>query len=114
MNLTGAPILLQVLMRNLVENAITYTPCGGNVRIRLNSIAGGACLSISDSGPGIPEAKRAEAMARFRRLDENGHQGHGLGLSIVARIAEMHGATVRLGSSGELGGLEVETVFPAG
>jgi two-component system sensor histidine kinase QseC len=113
-NLNGAPILLQVLVRNLVDNAISYTPRGGNVRVRLNSIAGGTCLSISDSGPGIPEAKRAEAMARFRRLDENGHEGHGLGLSIVARIAELHGATVKLGTSGELGGLQVETVFPAG
>ena len=53
-----------------------------------------------------------EAMARFHRLDNSGQEGHGLGLSIVSRIAKRHGATVKLTRSATLGGLEVETTFP--
>ena len=109
--LNGAPLLLQVLVRNLVDNAISYTPTGGSVHIGLSSLERKVCLTVSDSGPGIPDEKRAEAMARFRRLDENGHEGHGLGLSIVARIAELHGAAIRLKSSATLGGLEVKVSF---
>ena len=112
--LNGAPILLQVLVRNLVDNAISYTPANGSVHIGLNLLKNNICLTVSDSGPGIPEDKRADAMARFRRLDESGQKGHGLGLSIVARIAELHGATVKLKTSATLGGLEAETIFPAG
>jgi len=109
----GAPLLLQVLVRNLVDNAIRYTPSGGDVRIRLRADNEGACLQISDSGPGIPEAARAEAMERFRRIDESGEEGHGLGLSIVARIAELHGAQVKLDSTTPTSGLSVSLTLPA-
>jgi len=111
--LDGVPMLLQVLVRNLVDNAISYTPSGGSVHIAMNSSDGSVRLGVSDSGPGIPEEKRSEAMARFRRLDESGEEGHGLGLSIVARIAELHGAKFRLESSATLGGLAALVVFPA-
>ena len=113
MMLDGAPMLLQVLVRNLVDNAISYTPGGGSVCIRLSPVDGNVSLQVSDSGPGIPEDKREEAMARFRRLDESGHEGHGLGLSIVARIAELHGAGFRLENSATLGGLAAIVDFPA-
>jgi len=109
----GVPMLLQVLVRNLVDNAIRYTPGGGAVHIGLNSDDQGVCLQISDSGPGIPQAARAEAMERFRRIDESGEEGHGLGLSIVARIAELHGAEVRLDSATSAGGLRVSVILPA-
>lgn len=108
----GTPMLLQVLVRNLVDNAIRYTPAGGNVRISLNSDNKGVRLQVSDSGPGIPEAARADALERFRRLDESGEEGHGLGLSIVARIAELHGAQVRLDSATPTRGLTVSIVLP--
>lgn len=111
--LDGAPLLLQVLIRNLVDNAISYTPGGGSVRIGLNASDGSACLRVNDSGPGIPEEKRSEAMARFRRLDHSAAEGHGLGLSIVARIAELHGANFRLEKSATLGGLAARVDFPA-
>jgi len=107
----GAPMLLQVLVRNLVDNAIRYTPTGGNVRVALNPAENGVCLRVSDSGPGIPEALRAEALGRFRRLDESGEAGHGLGLSIVVRIAELHGSRVTLGANESANGLSVSVVF---
>ncbi len=112
----GTPMLLQVLVRNLVDNAISYTPDGGRVLIALQAQDSTACLSVSDSGPGIAEDQRDEAMARFRRLEQSSCscEGHGLGLSIVARIAELHGATVSLKASATLGGLQAEAVFPAG
>lgn len=111
--LNGAPMLLQVLVRNLVDNAISYTPSGGSIVVGLRSSGGEISLSVDDSGPGIPAEKRGEAMARFRRLDESGEEGHGLGLSIVARIAELHGAQFRLESSATLGGLSALVDFPA-
>jgi len=108
----GAPMLLQVLVRNLVDNAIRYTPPGGKVRVALQAPDSGACLRVADSGPGIPQALRAEVMGRFRRLDESGEEGHGLGLSIVARIAGLHGAQIALGENEPAGGLSVSVVFP--
>ena len=109
--ISGVPLLLQVLVRNLVDNAIRYTPAGGRVRVALFSTVGVTTLRVSDSGPGIPLEKRSEALARFRRLDEHSQTGHGLGLSIVAAIAKLHGARVELNTSAELGGLEVAIAF---
>jgi two-component system sensor histidine kinase QseC len=111
--LAGSPLLLQVLIRNLVDNAIRYTPPGGSVQIGLQrAVAGRVCLHVSDSGPGIPAEKRSEVLARFRRLDESGEEGHGLGLSIVARIAALHDAKFRLESAPILGGLAAWVDFP--
>jgi two-component system sensor histidine kinase QseC len=107
----GASVLLQVLVRNLVDNAIRYTPAGGGVLVNLSGDENGWTLQVSDSGPGIPEAQRAEALKRFRRLDESGAEGHGLGLSIVGRIAELHGAHLALGTSELASGLIVSVVF---
>lgn len=108
----GAPLLLQVLVRNLVDNAIRYTPRGGKVRVVLGREAGRLALHVIDSGPGIPAELRAEAGKRFRRFDESGSEGHGLGLSIVARIAELHGASLVLGDAGNTGGLDAAVLFP--
>jgi two-component system sensor histidine kinase QseC len=111
----GAAMLLQVLVRNLVDNAIRYTPAGGHVKICVKILqppqGNGVCLQVTDSGPGIPEALRPEALGRFRRLDESGEEGHGLGLSIVARIAELHGSSVVLGTKESASGLVVSVSF---
>lgn len=95
---SGAAMLLQVLVRNLVDNAIRYTPTGGNVRIALLATKNGISLQVADSGPGILAEHHHEALGRFRRLDHSGEEGHGLGLSIVSRIAELHGARLALGT----------------
>ncbi|MEY2631897.1 MAG: hypothetical protein RIR00_551 [Pseudomonadota bacterium] len=97
---------LRVLLRNLLDNALRYTPPGGRLQLSLD----GRGLTLRDSGPGIPAAARAAALQRFNRLGDNSTPGSGLGLSIVARIAELHQARLRLGDAGP--GLEVRLEWP--
>lgn len=109
--LTGLRESLEILLRNLLDNAIRYTPAGGRVSVRLtqcddNSIE----LHVGDSGPGIPESEYSQIFDRFYRLAGQHTEGSGLGLSIVQRIAELNRAKIKLGKS-ELGGLEVTVHF---
>jgi two-component system sensor histidine kinase QseC len=105
------PGLVAVLLRNLVDNAVSHARVDV-VRVALAADAGGAVVSVNDEGPGIPEDEHARVLQRFYRLETAGEGGSGLGLSIVQRIAEIHGATVKL-CSGESGkGLRVEIRFP--
>jgi signal transduction histidine kinase len=69
-------------------------------------------LSVIDEGRGIPEAERSKVLQRFCRLPEAGEGGSGLGLSIVQRIAEIHGATLGLGPGESGKGLGAEVRFP--
>ena len=92
----GVASLLAALTRNLVDNAIRYTPPGGVVRIGTQEHGGAAVLSVSDTGPGIPPAERERIFERFYRIPGNDEPGSGLGLSIVRRIAELHGAVVAI------------------
>ena len=104
---TGQAEWLRVLIRNLVDNAIRYTPAGGTLHVGVSRTAGQCRLSVNDSGPGIPVNQREAVLRRFHRLDQGGQQGSGLGLAIVARIAELHAADVDL-AAGENGqGLRV-------
>jgi signal transduction histidine kinase len=104
---------LRVLVRNLVDNAVRYTPPNGIVRVRVvTTPGGGAKLEVDDSGPGIPAAERERAFDRFYRRNGSSEGGTGLGLAIVKAIASRHGATVDLGKS-PLGGLRVTVSFPA-
>lgn len=107
----GDRSMLAIMVRNLVDNAIKYTPAGGKVEVRVAQDGGRILLSVSDSGPGIPPDERARVFERFYRQVGTLAPGSGLGLSIVKRIAELHHADVRLGAS-SLGGLQVELVFP--
>ncbi len=107
----GNAELIAVLARNLVLNAIRYTPPGGTVDVTVADNPDGIKLSVADSGPGIPPEDRDKVFQRFyRRLSTNTVPGSGLGLSIVQRIAEIHGATIKLGEAG-LGGLQVDVLF---
>ena len=93
--LEGHPALLAILARNLVDNAVRYTPPGGRVRAAVRAEAGLARLEVSDDGPGVPPAELTRLGERFHRLADPGESGSGLGLSIVQRIAELHGGKVR-------------------
>ncbi len=109
--LAGMQESLEILLRNLLDNAIRYTPEGGRVSVRLVQCANGAIeLHVGDSGPGIPESEHGRIFDRFYRLAGQKTEGSGLGLSIVQRIAELNRAEVSLGKS-ELGGLEVTVHF---
>lgn len=104
---------LRTLVRNLVDNAIRYTPTGGKVDIALIKAADHVALRVTDSGPGIHPADRGRVFDRFVRLPGSGAIGSGLGLSIVKTIAEAHGATVELGDGPSGRGLAVTVKFPA-
>ena len=110
---TGHAEWLRVLIRNLVDNAVRYTPEGGTVTVRIERQNGRLTLAVSDSGPGIPAAQRSAVLQRFHRLDQGGQPGSGLGLAIVARIAELHAAQLYLGTSPMTKGLDIRVQFAA-
>ena len=109
----GHPDSLAVLLRNLLDNAIKYSPAQGQVDVGLHQRGSVASLVVEDSGPGIPEAERARVLDRFYRVPDAPARGSGLGLAIVKTIADQHGATLLLGVSERLGGLRVELQFRA-
>ena len=105
---------LRMLVRNLVDNAIKYTPEGGRVEVQVNLTEAAAVLQVDDSGPGIPEEDRGRVLDRFHRLPGSSAAsptGSGLGLAIVKAVAELHGARLTLASSPALGGLRVQVEF---
>ena len=110
---TGQADALMILMRNLVDNAVKYTPAGGTVDMEVCSDGDGPLLSVHDSGPGIPADERERVFDRFYRVAGSEANGSGLGLAIIKAIAERHGATLTLGQSERLGGLLVQIRFPA-
>lgn len=106
---TGDADMLRILLRNLVDNAIRYTPAGGQVTVVVKA----KTLSVVDTGPGIPASERERVFNRFHRLAGQDKEGSGLGLSIVARIAERHGARISLTDGAGGVGLRVSVEFPA-
>lgn len=95
----GNAELLRILLRNLVDNALRYTPKGGRVLVSLERREGaGVRLRVSDNGPGIDPEHHSRALERFHRLAGQDIAGSGLGLSIVSRIAEIHEASLQLGN----------------
>ncbi len=105
---TGA---LRVLVGNLVENGVRYTPPGGRVDLSARMEDGHPVLEVRDTGPGIPEADQARVFDRFFRGEATYETGSGLGLAIVKAIADRHGARVCL-ENGKTGGLAARVVFP--
>lgn len=95
----GHPDHLQVLLRNLIDNALRYTPEGGEVQVSCGTDSGDVYLAVRDSGIGIPETERQRIFERFYRINRLGDRntyGSGLGLSIVQRLVEQHGAQIRI------------------
>ena len=107
----GLDFALYLLLRNLLANAILYSPPGGRVQVAVQPEGDTVALTVDDSGPGIPAAARELAFERFNRLDQGRAEGVGLGLSIVAQAVELHYATIQLLNSA-LGGLRVQVLFP--
>jgi two-component system sensor histidine kinase QseC len=105
----GNPVLLRILVRNLVDNAVCHTRPGTTVRIAIDR----NCLSVTDNGPGIPEAELDKVAERFYRPLGTNASGSGLGLSIVKRIAEVHSASLLLAASENGTGLSASVTFAA-
>lgn len=102
---------MSMLVGNLVDNAIHYTPAGGQVAVRLLQTTTSLEMQVEDDGPGIPPEQREALFERFRRGGQRNTAGSGLGLSIVRQIAELHNARVELETAPGGHGLLVRVVF---
>ena len=109
--MTGQEDALQILVANLVDNALRYTPRGGSVRVQVAHEAGEARIDVADSGPGIAETERKRVFDRFYRGASAPAGGSGLGLAIVRQVVALHGGSIRLDTSAS-GGLLVSARFP--
>ncbi len=108
---TGDKGLLGQVIANLLENALRHTPAGTRLALSLERHSNGVDLSLADTGPGIPESERDKVLRRLYRLERSrATPGNGLGLSLVAAIADLHGAALILGDNGP--GLRVTLRFP--
>ncbi|WP_297510392.1 ATP-binding protein [uncultured Caulobacter sp.] len=105
------PTLIAQVCANLLENALRHTPTGTLIRLETSTGESGSHLRVLDDGPGVPAEAREAALKPFVRLETSRTtEGSGLGLSIVAAIAQRSGARVVLGDAGP--GLMVDLVFP--
>ncbi len=109
---SGNPDLLSMLLLNLLDNAIHYTPPGGTIHVLLESTAQGVRLAVCDDGPGIAPDQRLKVQERFYRLAGQNQPGTGLGLAICKRIAELHGSTLTLTDGLHGRGLTVRVLLP--
>ena len=109
----GNQQLLAQAIANLLDNALKYTPAGGCVTLTVKGPEGerGACVSVADTGPGIPAEQRESVLRRFVRLEASrSSPGNGLGLSLVDAVARLHGARLEMDDNNP--GLIVSLVFP--
>jgi signal transduction histidine kinase len=120
LSLRGNREFVAQAIANLLDNAVKYTPAGGAVMLRVRRRASGEVeLSVTDTGPGVPEADRERVVERFVRLENSRNApGAGLGLSLVSAVARAHGGRLELdegpGSVGGNGpGLRAALVLPA-
>lgn len=102
------------VVRNLLENAITHTPSGGEIRVRVTNVDDEVLLTVVDSGPGIPEEHLPNIFERFYRADPSRTRatgGAGLGLAIVEQLVRVHGGTVSAANA-EQGGAKFTIMLP--
>ncbi|MGB7816838.1 MAG: ATP-binding protein [Methylotenera sp.] len=111
-HVSGDDAQLCLLLRNLLDNAIRYTPADGRVSVDVHD-NGGVSLEVRDTGPGIPKTEREQVQQRFYRIAGSGEEGSGLGLSIVRRIAQLHGARLELHDNDAGPGLLVKVLWPS-
>ncbi|MBE2275088.1 MAG: HAMP domain-containing histidine kinase [Rhodobacteraceae bacterium] len=104
--------LLGQVIANLIENALRHTPRGARIDLSVADTPAGVVLTVADTGPGIPPGEEDKVLRRLYRLDRSRTTpGNGLGLSLVAAIADLHGAGLRLADNAP--GLTVTLTFPA-
>jgi len=107
------PQMLEIVLRNLVDNALRYCPDGSRIEIAAVQHAGHARIVVRDDGPGVDGESRQRLTERFFRVLGQGQQGSGLGLSIVQRIADLHGIALAFGPGIDGRGLGVTLDLPA-
>jgi signal transduction histidine kinase len=107
---TGDRDLLFDAVANLIDNAIKHGRDGGEVTVEVGQENGAAIISIADDGPGIPASESQQVFKRFYRLERSRRTpGNGLGLSLVAAVARLHGARIELADGAP--GLKFSLVF---
>lgn len=114
---SGQPVLVQgdkdllgQVVANLIENALRHTPAGSTIRLALSETGDKATLSVTDNGPGIPQAEHALVLRRLYRLERSRTTpGNGLGLALAAAVADLHDATLVLSDAAP--GLAVTLTF---
>ena len=111
--IVGDVDMLGIALRNLIDNAVRYAGDGGRIEVRCATQAGRVRLSVADDGPGVPEHERSRVFDRFYRLPGAPGRGSGVGLSLVARIAEMHRARIEAGAGVDGRGFGVTLWFEA-
>ncbi len=108
----GNDIALGILIRNVVDNAIRYTPQHGAVKVQIIDNKQQIILRFTDTGPGIPVELRERVFERFFRILGTTESGSGLGLAIVSQIAELHHAQITLSTPASGTGLQFDVAFP--
>jgi len=111
-NVRADELLMKLMIGNLLDNAIKYTPISGKIRISLLPRDGMWCLTISDTRPGISESEREAVFHRFYRAANPVTDGAGLGLAIVGEIIDRLSATIALKTPENGQGLRVEVLLP--
>ncbi|HEY1877754.1 MAG TPA: sensor histidine kinase, partial [Rhizomicrobium sp.] len=102
--------LLTQLFSNLIENAIVHTPSGTRITLSLRDAGDHAVVRVSDDGPGVPVEEHERLFRRlYRREASRTQPGYGLGLSLAAAIADLHGARIRIETEGP--GMSVDVSF---
>ena len=110
--LRGNEALVGVLVRNLLDNALRYSPEGATIHVSVAALPQGALLRVQDSGPGMTEEQMLHLGERFFRVLGSDQPGSGLGWSIVRRIAAAHQAQIQVQCSSQFGGLDVSVQWP--
>jgi two-component system OmpR family sensor kinase len=110
----GHEAALRMAVTNLLDNALRYTPAGGEVELALRQDADGWRLAVSDSGPGLPADERSRVFDRFYRGRDSRAPGSGLGLAIVRQVARLHGGDSFIGDGPGGTGLTVGFRVPTG
>lgn len=108
----GNTTALSIMLRNLVDNAIRYSPANSFIQVKIENLTDEVILSVKDNGPGIPAELRSRVFERFFRILGTKQSGSGLGLAIVQQIAMLHHAKVKLSSPDHGTGLIVTVTFP--
>lgn len=104
------PEAIGVLMRNIVQNAIKFSPAGGRVAVRLATAGGAIVFSVADQGVGIAPAHREKVFERFYRIDKSRAPGTGLGLAMAKWVADLYGAQIEIGDNDPQGSVFTVTL----
>jgi two-component system sensor histidine kinase QseC len=113
LTLEGNKQLMGIMLRNLVNNAMKFTPAGNGISVRIAAVPNGISLTVEDSGPGIPDDKKKWVFERLNRLPRETESGSGLGLSIVKEICGLHQGSIKLSDREDGHGLIVSLFFPS-